>query len=251
MSFRNILREYFTFNRRERNGVFVLLSIIVLLLVYLSVSPRFYTPVNADFSRFEKEVAAFEAEQRRMGDSVADEREMYYAESRTTYDHKKERIRKESANQYNKNDLFPVYTKYIPKKTEPLNIELNAADTTELKKLKGIGSSFARRIVKYRDRLGGYVEKEQLMEVYGFDAEKYELVSPFLTIDLAKSKKININTSTPEEMKSHPYIRWKLAGIIAAYRKNHGPFSSVDDIRKIDLVTDSLFTKIAPYLKAE
>ncbi len=96
--------------------------------------------------------------------------------------------------------------------------------------------------------MGGYVAKEQLLEVYGFDKEKYKLVSPHVFVDTNLVKKININTSSIEEMKTHPYIRWKLASTIFYYRKNHGNYPTVESIKRTDVVSDSLFLKIAPYL---
>ena len=61
-------------------------------------------------------------------------------------------------------------------------------------------------------------------------------------------KKININTATVDEMKSHPYIKYSLANPIIAYRNEHGAFSKIEDIRKIMVVTDEIYRKIAPYL---
>ena len=62
MGFKNILRDYFTFNRRQRNGVFILLSIILILILYLSFSDRFFSHEKIDFSKFEKDIAEFEAQ---------------------------------------------------------------------------------------------------------------------------------------------------------------------------------------------
>src|ERR1017187_9352250 len=71
MGFKNIIRDYFTFNRRERNGIFVLLSIILILILYLSFSDFFFSKEKIDFSKFDKEITQFEAEQKRIGDSVS------------------------------------------------------------------------------------------------------------------------------------------------------------------------------------
>ena len=252
MSFKSFLREYFTFNRRERNGVFILLAIILLLMFYLFFEDIFFPKEKIDFAEFEKEVSGFEAELKKANDSSVSEKDNYYfsgnnliadpAEGKEKYFNRK-KFPFDSTNH--------AVRKMYSKKNDSLIIELNSADTTELKKLKGIGSSFAKRIVKYRELLGGYVSKKQLLEVYGFDKEKYDLVSPHIVLDATRVIKININIAAAEEMRKHPYIRWKLANVISSYRKNHGRFASVDAVRKIDLFNDSLFTKLAPYLTAE
>ena len=72
MGFKNFLREYFTFNRRQRNGVFILLSIIMALILYLSFSDRFFSPEKTDFSRFENDIEQFEAELRKKLESAED-----------------------------------------------------------------------------------------------------------------------------------------------------------------------------------
>ena len=61
-------------------------------------------------------------------------------------------------------------------------------------------------------------------------------------------RKLNINTATLDELKAHPYIKWGIANPIVAYRKEHGPFSRVEDIKKVMAVTDELYNKISPYL---
>jgi DNA uptake protein ComE-like DNA-binding protein len=136
-------------------------------------------------------------------------------------------------------------------KHQKLLVELNSADTTELNKLKGIGSYFARKIAEYRDRLGGFVKKEQLLEIYGFDKEKYDGLSDNISVDISKAKKININNANLGEMKMHPYIKYNLANLIVNYRKQHGNYKSVDGIKQLDLVNDELFAKLAPYLTVE
>lgn len=246
MSLKTTLREYFTFNKRERNGVFVLLIIITLLLLFLSLSDLFLSNEKVDISRFDKEIAEFAAQETQIEDSLLAHHSNYnnISQYHSISNHRK---LYQNASDSNVSDSTVTERKHTGNIHE-LQIELNSADTTELKKLKGIGSSFAKRIVKYREILGGYAAKEQLLEVYGFDKEKYKLVSPHVFVDTNLVKKININTSSIEEMKTHPYIRWKLASTIFYYRKNHGNYPTVESIKRTDVVSDSLFLKIAPYL---
>jgi len=305
MGFKNFLRDYFTFNRRERRGVFILLSIILLLILYLSFSDLFFPKEQTDFSMFEKEISAFEEAQKQITDSISKERSyfsdfsIHEADSAERFSFNPNHLPDEdwrrlglSNNQIKtiknyeskggkfrtKADVKKMYCitpefyasiePYIQipdekksfKKNEPPTsnfkpqtavVELNSADTTELKKLKGIGSAFAKRIVKFRDLLGGFVKKEQLLDVYGFDKEKYDLVSPQVKIDLSKVKKININSASVDDLNKHPYIDKKIALKIFMQRVNKGNYSDVQEILKLNFADEELFAKIAPYLTIE
>ena len=130
-------------------------------------------------------------------------------------------------------------------------VEINSADTSEFKSLKGIGSYYAKRIVKYRAALGGFSSVEQIKEVYGIQVEVVDQNLDRLTIDIESIEKININTCQTLDLKKHPYINWNIANSIVQIRKNHAPYKSVEEIKKSDLVNDEIYRTIAPYLKIE
>ncbi|MCB0381652.1 MAG: helix-hairpin-helix domain-containing protein, partial [Flavobacteriales bacterium] len=73
-------------------------------------------------------------------------------------------------------------------------------------------------------------------------------IKPFIKISNKNPNLININNVDLETLKKHPYIDWKIAKTIIAYRNSHGNYKDVDDIKQIHLVTDEIYTKIAPYL---
>jgi len=127
-------------------------------------------------------------------------------------------------------------------------VELNTCDTAQLVQLPGIGSSFAKRIIKYRDILGGYVSTDQLLEVYGMDEERMGKFKSYLDVDKSKISQIDINKSSSKELKAHPYIEWKVANSIYNFRVQHGDYKKVEDIMNSDLIDDDLFGKLAPYL---
>jgi len=132
-------------------------------------------------------------------------------------------------------------------------VEVNTADTVSLIALPGIGPSFARGIVKYRESLGGYASLEQLSEVYVLK-DKPDAVArlmELLVLDTTMVRRIPINTCTVEELAAHPYCRWKIAKPLIAYRTQHGPFRTVADIRGCALIDEALFRKLAPYLTVE
>ena len=144
------------------------------------------------------------------------------------------------------------YSNFQPKeKPTPIviNIELNAADTTELMKLKGIGPSYAKRIVKYRELLGGYRFKEQLLEVYGMDSTRYLAIKENLLVDTTFRERINVNTADFKTLLRHPYLNKNQVSAIINYRKQHGEFRSMEGLKKIHLINEDSYSKIAPYLK--
>lgn len=136
---------------------------------------------------------------------------------------------------------------------EVVQVEINSADTSALVAVRGIGPAFARSIVKFRDRLGGFHSLDQLSEVYIL-RDKPEAVARLkeqLVLDEQGVRRFPLNTVTAEELGPHPYAGWKVAKALVAYRKQHGPFRSVDDIKGCVLVTDSVYRKLAPYLTLE
>ena len=114
--------------------------------------------------------------------------------------------------------------------------------------LPGIGNKLALRIVNFRDKLGGFYSIDQIGETYGLPDSVFRKIKPFLKLETNLVKKININTATKDEMKSHPYIKWNLANAIVEYRNQHGNFSSLEDLKKISLITTEVFDKIKFYL---
>ncbi len=313
---KNFIRDYLTFNKRERNGVFVLLAIITLLTVYLNISFLFNKTEITDFTKFEKEIEHFNTSAKEISDSLKEEKENKFKQYvtsinvtnpkpqyfkfdpnhlpdndwkrlglserqiktiknyeskggkfKTKEDVKKMYCIKEAT--YNLLEPFiqitPIQTKFskytennkalqvlkseLAAKSLPISIELNSADSTMLTKVKGIGPFYAKAIIKYRNQIGGFIAKEQLMELWKFDSIKYQTVQRFISIDVSLVKKININSCTTTELK-HPYLNWNIVNAIVNYRSKHGKYKTIEDIKKTDLVNDGTYNKIAPYLIA-
>lgn len=127
-------------------------------------------------------------------------------------------------------------------------VDVNTADTSAFIALPGIGSKLAQRIINFRDKLGGFYKTEQVAETFGLPDSTFSKIKPRLVLSNATVKKFNINTATVDEMKTHPYIRYNIANAIVQYRSQHGNFISVADVKKIMMVTDDVFNKVAPYL---
>ncbi len=302
------IKDYFSFTKGEKRGVFVLLTIIVLFTTSLHFIKYFRVIEQTDFSKFDEAITKFEKEliQQKLNDSIArttknsialpseffefnpNEMEdsnwlkLGFAEwqVRTINNYKskggefriksdvskifgisdtlykllypyillpenieKKVFEKKYANEYPKKNFEPF------KKKEPILVDINLCDTSQLQELKGIGSAYSKRIIKYRESLGGFNSINQLKEVYGITNEIFNQISPNLKISNTIINQIDINQVDEEQLKKHPYIGWKLAKPIIAYRKSHGKFATVSDIKKIHLITDEIYSKIAPYLK--
>ncbi|TRX59395.1 hypothetical protein FNH22_09515 [Fulvivirga sp. M361] len=128
--------------------------------------------------------------------------------------------------------------------------DINQADTTALKRLKGIGKVFSRRIVNYRNALGGFVSKKQFNEVYGL-ADSVILQLDTLTFISSgyHPKWIEINLFDDYDLSRHPYISKKVARAITAYRFQHGQFTSIEDLDTMHLIDSLTLARIEPYLK--
>ena len=137
---------------------------------------------------------------------------------------------------------------FAKRERKDVTVELNSADTLDLQDLRGIGPYFARAIVKYRDILGGYVKKEQLLEVYGMTQDRYDAIAPHITLNTCEIKKIQINSASYAELRRHPYIDKYVARAIVRLREAGQQFRNVDDLLKISIIEDETRLKIAPYL---
>ena len=150
----------------------------------------------------------------------------------------------EKPEQTPKQNQYPVSEKL----TEGTIIEINASDTTQLKKIPGIGSSFAKRIVGYRTILGGYYRIEQLQEVYGMYEELYEKITPYLEINPDSIKTISANTASIDKLKAHPYLNFYQAKAIVEMRKKKGELKSIDELSLLEEFTADDLERIKHYL---
>jgi len=141
---------------------------------------------------------------------------------------------------------------YHPKvKTSFELLEINTADSIQLEKLRGIGPTLASRIIRYRNRLGGFISIEQLKEVYGVNDTLFNLIKDQVVVNDNDVRVVVLNVDSFPVLASHPYIGKKLAGLILTYRKQHKRFESTDDLKNLPLLTDEIFRKLVPYLKVD
>lgn len=149
-------------------------------------------------------------------------------------------------------DEIPIKSKDLD---EPENIpvaefkiDINTADSTDLIQLKGIGNIFARRILKYRELLGGFYCGEQLMEVYHFPEETFNNIRPNILIDSLAIKKIRLNFAGYSDFLRHPYIKQEYVEKIISYREKNGSFKSLEQFQKANLLDSVTYRQVKPYL---
>ena len=148
-------------------------------------------------------------------------------------------------NNHSFSDSTKTQKKFITKKV----VEINSADSVELVGLYRIGPATASRIIDYRNKLGGFLKLEQLTEIWGFDEDVLYDLNGKVTVDASKAIIYNINKVSADELKTHPYFKYKLSNAIVNYRKQHGNFVKMDDLKNIVLINDSIYKRITLYLK--
>ena len=277
------IKDYFQFNKKERNGILLLSCLLLLLILFYQFSHLLKQESRTDFSSFEKALAELEYEQEPAIEKQKDS--LFYFNPNTLADKGwlalglpstklsvLRNFQKSGAIFKTKTDLKNCFAitdefyekvyKYISipkiKKTETPSIktkktrqivELNHADSLQLISINGVGPFYAKQILKYRKELGGFRNYDQLTEIWGLENLEIQKLKQQTSIDTLHIRKVNVNTIELEQLKLHPYLNYKQAKMILNYRKQHGNFKQVKDICKIKPISPELFRKIAPYLK--
>lgn len=218
-------KDYLYIQKGDRIAIILLLILIVISGgIYILVSIQKETD-KTTCPESEKEFHAF-IEKLKDRDSTSSYQQEYHIQKDSTY-----------------------YTKYThqEKLKTGETIEINSSDTTDLKKIPGIGSAFSNRIVKYRNLLGGYNNLNQLKEIWGMDDDLFNKITPYLKIT-PNTKKIKINTASFEELSKHPYIKYKRAKTIIDVRERKGKIESIDRLSLLEEFTEADIKKLTPYL---
>lgn len=135
--------------------------------------------------------------------------------------------------------------RYPVKLREGERINLNTADTTMLKKVPGIGSYYARKVVAYRERLGGFFSPDQLFEIEGFPEDAVD----FLDCTADGIRKLRVNQLSLAQLRRHPYISFYQAKAITDYRRLKGPLRSLDDLRLLPDFSPEAIQRLSPYVE--
>ena len=126
-------------------------------------------------------------------------------------------------------------------------IDLNITDTTLLKQLPGIGGAYSKWIVNYRDKLGGYCETEQLLEVYRMDTTRYNAIKDYVKIDSTFiPKRLKINSDEFKVLLRHPYLEYEDVKKIVNHREQKGMIASWKQLTKI--IGDGINPRLRYYI---
>jgi DNA uptake protein ComE-like DNA-binding protein len=228
-----LVGEYLSYNRTEQRGTLVLCLLLLTVMLVNAMIPAgtFHPPPGRE--DFDAEVRRFELAWRQAADSDSIARNTRYQGYGSGYG----RSRTDSL-------------KFPAKRPVPvILVELNAADTFDLQQLRGIGPGFARRIVGYRERLRGYAEKRQILEVFGMDSARYLSIEEQLRVNTDSIHPFDLNTVTFKELIRHPYFPFPVTKKIMLYRQKNKVFRSLDELKKVEGVSDSLFSRMVIYLR--
>jgi|GEM_PF-3987177 len=128
------------------------------------------------------------------------------------------------------------------------SIDINTVDTSVLIKLKGIGEYRSQKLVEYRDAIGGFYHMEQIYEVPNVPDSIITMNLKYFSIDSSAISKVKVNDWTFEQLRRHPYIRYKRAKALSRYIREHGPIESQEELSKIIALDSAFVIKISPYL---
>ncbi len=255
-------KDFLYFRKGSKIGVILLLILILLaLLLNVLLSYRDSSTVILmqndsivrEFNEFLSTLKTIDASSQ---DSVADPEAKSVSSPRQSSSPPKPKERKQVASditlpgtllERDNRSSYPLYPK-VEKLSEGEAISLNSADTAEWKKIPGIGTVYASRIVEYRNRLGGFARKEQLMEVYGVDNEMYMRISPYIEAD-DEWRMLEVNHLEFKELLSHPYLSYKQVQAIMNLRRRKGSIASIQELAMLDEFTKEDIYRLEPYLE--
>jgi len=291
------VRSFFSFSKKELNGIFILCLLILVILGIPWLYRKFIKQQVYDLETFKQEAADFkgseikvfykedkklsrevtyfefdpnsigEKEWQRLGLSIKQIKVIRNYVSKGGKFYKKEDLKRIYSIPESQYSLLEPYirieaiiseSKYVKeiKFAKPATskdhipvplIELNSADSSVLLTVRGIGPAFASRIIRFRDRLGGFNKLEQLKEVYGIDSLKFSLLQGQFSLNARLIHKIDPNIVEFEQFKKHPYLTFKQMNAIIQYRKQHGNFHSIEDLKKVAILNEEIIRKIEPY----
>ena len=245
-------KDFLYFSRKESIAI---LFILVIILLTLNLNILLSKRNNSPFTIAENDslIASFERLHQTMKDKKVESQQINYNERDNT---------KKSDNLSDKSNQTALYQKEsnerefkYPRQEKLKDSEyifLNETDTAQWKKVPGIGSAYASRIVKYNKLLGGFTSIHQLREVYGVDDELFDNISLYVLEEdniINKCKKLEVNKLEFKEIVAHPYIDYEQTIAIVNLRRRIGNISSINELAMLDEFTPEDIKRISHYLQ--
>lgn len=220
---RNINKGFILLSKSERIAVISLLSAITILLGFSIFRPaiKLTKEERRAFHNLDSLIAIQEAAAARE-DSLR--RLSTPAQTTLTADSKKTTPYKKSVSTKAKEKKYEASEKPSPspsKKSIPI-LDINTADSVALTALPQIAEVMGSRIQRYRERLGGFVNLEQLFEVKGMDSDRFEAIKPYIILENSEIRKINVNQDEFKVLLRHPYLEYEQVKAIVNHRERKG-----------------------------
>ena len=224
------MKSFLTFTKGERVAIIVLAAVIFLLIAANFFVANKPSNVKKPLHNLDSIMA--------LHDKAVEE---YYNSQRTTVNRQqtsstKNKVTETPRHQVTKSEFKVLNPKLKVQGSELKvlsSIDINSADTTELQSLPGIGPFFARNIVEYRNKLGGFIDKKQLLEVYAFDSTRMSNIENHIIIDSIELRKVKVNTDDFKTILRHPYIEYEDVKKIINYRESKGMIKDWETYLKV------------------
>jgi competence ComEA-like helix-hairpin-helix protein len=240
--------SFFAFTKGERRGIVSLLGILTFLMMGIQVMPYYYSkPLDLEFSdEILVESSSNWSENNRANNG--DDTPVGAGFISTSLN---DRPALSTNNSINPQEEQSQASNWLINRREraAFTVQANTCDTLDLQQIRGIGSATSQRIIRYREQLGGFVRKEQLMEVWGIDSARFVQIESAFIIDKENIRKLNINTASIRDLQRHPYLDYYQAKAIVQTRDNQGLYKNITDILKIALIDQKTFDLIRDYLE--
>ena len=238
-------RDIFYFSAGERRALILLLCLIAIGCILLIWGDIIYEHQHPAPEQVAELTADGHTTDRASYSTPPSDSRPRHAVNRHT--HRKESMSERVRRLTDRRPRYPHREKLSPGQT----LELNAADTTALQKVPGIGPYYARRIAKFRALLGGFARVEQLGEVYGIDEEKYAELAPWFTVNPRLIHRLAVNQLSEDSLRRHPYINYTQAKVIVRMRRRNGPISGWSELSLLEEFSDADRLRLEPYLSFE
>ncbi len=276
------IKKYFQFSRRERNGILVLLFVLVGSIILRVTIPSFFGIDNKEaqtvyqnykdssHKNIKKETILLKYSLHPFNPNITSKDSMVkcgvplkLARQIVNYRNKggQFRIKKDFAKLYYLTDSsYLIYKPYLLlpdkiKKLKPLIVELNTADSMQLLAVKGIGAFYAYKILKYRREAGGFFTLNQLEEAFYIRAntldeqqKRMAFIKKQLKVNPKNIKKFNVNTATQKQLSHHPYISYRQSKRIMTLRKKN-EIKGWDELIDAKIFTEEEKKNLIYYLK--
>lgn len=239
------MKNAMSFTKGERVAIIILASMIFLILLANFFVIKYPVNVKNNLHDLDSilavhENAVNEMKNKQLAEQI--EREQRY--EKIKQERKKNTYHKAQKPSFKKTD--EIKPKADVKPIIPV-LDINKADSLEFQQLPEIGSFFARNMVEYRDKLGGYVELSQILEVYGFDSLRFNVISPYIKLDTVALRKVRVNYDDFKTILKHPYIEYEDVKKIINHREKRGMITNWE--MYLDVVNREADDRLRYYLE--